>query len=785
MSTLQLPGLFTGIDTSALITQLMAIERRRLTVFQQRKTLWEQKRDALDKLETKLSNLRSATRALSDANELRAFNTSTSDDDKLTAEASNNAFEGTHTVVVNQLATAERWVHSAGVNYADDYIGAGTFIYSYNNKETSLTTTATTTLEDFVGQINNDANNPGVTASLLYFNDAYHLVLNGDDAGSDYEIKVNAASTEVRELDDAFTSGSVNATLSTKITSLDQYKVNNGLQGDEEIVINGYDHDGIAIGEVRFSLTGNTKISRLVDEINDAFSGVAVATFENGKIVLTDETDDTSDLRLTLTYFIGTGDTALNDLGSSRSVEGGLITANLTNFETADFIESQSAQDSEIRVDGFPTRVAEVITISRSASPNGGTYQLTYGGETTSSLAHDADIATIQAALEALSTVNSGDLTVDGGANGIDDGDVTITFSESLGDVDISFIDNLTPGSINVTVTETTKGQADWISRSSNTVDDVIYGVTLHLHDTTTVSGEEITMTRDIASVKDKLGKMVDSYNLAIDYIKEITGYNTVVKTGGVLMGDYVVSLMRNKLVSPLISQTSGFIEDFDTFRMPGQIGLELDRDGLLNLDRNVFDEAIAEDYLGVLAVIGADKTGTSSSDTVEFYGASSDFTSAGTYDVQVQITSGAITSAQIKLSTEASYRNATYSGNVVTGDSTFDNNGDPVYPENALQLSVDLTQDDGTYNATVRIKQGFTGAMEDELENMLRVTIGSIQIDQEHVDDQLELLQDKIESEEYRLEKRETRLISKFARLEKTLTLIQHQMSIVSMMSI
>ncbi len=785
MSTLQLPGLFTGIDTSSLITQLMAIERRTLGVYQQRQTLWEQKRDALDKLESKLSNLRSTARALADAEQLRAFKTSSSGEDKVTAESSNNAFEGTHTVVVSQLATAERWVHTAGVNYADDYIGAGTFIYSYDNKETSITTTATTTLEDFVGQINNDPNNPGVTASLLYFNDAYHMVLNGDRAGSDYQIKVNAASTEVWELDDEFTSGSDNATLSTKITSLDQFAVNNGLQGDEEIVINGYDHDGIAIGEVRFSLTGNTKISRLVDEINDAFSGVAVATFENGKIVLTDETDDTSGLQLILTYDVGSGDTALTGLSADVSAEGALITADLTNFETADFIETQAARDSKIRIDGFPPGpgVAEVQKLTGSKATSG-EFSLTYDGETTVVLQCNASTADIQSALEALSNVEVGDITVSG-AKLDNDAETVFTFRSTAGDVSLLSIndDDLVGGP--KTFEEFTKGDDTdlYIKRSSNTVDDVIYGVTLHLHDTTDASGEEITLTRDIASIKSKLSKMVDSYNLAIDYIKETTGYNNIVKTGGVLMGDYVVSTIRSKLVSPIVSRTSGFVEDFDAFRLPGQIGLELDRDGLLNLDSNAFDEAIAEDYLGVLALIGANKTGTSSSNTLEFYGASSDFTTAGTYDVQVQITGGVITSAQIKLESESVYRNATYSGNIVTGDSTFDDNGDPVYPENAMQLSVDLTQE-GTFNATVRIKQGFASEIEDELDKMLRVTIGSIPINQDHVDDQLELLKEKIENEQYRLDKREARLVGQFARLEKTLTLIQHQMSVLGMMS-
>ena len=134
-----------------------------------------------------------------------AFSISSSDTDKLTADATNEAFEGNHNVVVNQLATSERWVHSTGKEYAEDYVGAGTFIYSYNNTETTITTTATTTLSDMVGLINNDANNPGVTASLLYYNNAYHLVMNGNDAGSDYRISVNASNTEVWKADIAFT----------------------------------------------------------------------------------------------------------------------------------------------------------------------------------------------------------------------------------------------------------------------------------------------------------------------------------------------------------------------------------------------------------------------------------------------------------------------------------------------------------------------------------------------------------------------------------------------------
>ena len=782
MATLRLPGLLTGIDTTTLISQLMAVQRRTLNTYEERISLWEQRQTALSTLESKLSTLRSSIRALSDADELRAFNVASSDSDILTAEASYNAFEGNHTVIINRLATAERSVHTNGLEYAEDYVGAGTFIYSYNHKETVLTTTSETTLEDFAGLINNDANNPGVTASLLYFNDAYHLVLNGNDAGSDYEISINASSTKVWQADSAFTVDSDNATLSTKITDLDQFGAN-PLEGGEVIEITGTDHDGNPITQVDLSITSNTKLSHLIAEINDAFDGIAKATLENGEIILTDDTAGTSSLSITLTYNANGSAATLTLPTMAVETEGGSTTADLTGFAQADFIESQSAQDSEIRVDGYPTPqsgTAEEQTLTPTTTASSGTFTLTYDGETTAAISYNATTNAIQSALEALSNVNPGDITV--GGTGLNQaGATTFTFRDTAGDVNMISIDssNLTPSdSSNYVFAEQTKGNNyGWIRRSSNTVDDVIYGVALHLHDTTDTSGEEITLTRDIETVKEKLSSMVDAYNLVVTYIEEVAGYDDVSETRGVLTGDYVVSTIKTLLRDPLVAQTSGFIQDIDSFLMPGQIGLELDRDGILSLDTNVFDEAIAEDYMDVLALLGADKTGSSDSNTIEFYGASSNYTTAGTYDVEVVVSAGAITSAKIKLSSESTYRTATYSGNIVTGDSTFDDNGDPVYPENGLQLSVDLSQN-GTFTATVRVKQGFAGAIEDVLGRILKAATGTMDIDQEHVADQIEYLEDKIELEEYRLTEREARLVARFARLERTLALLQNQMA-------
>ena len=99
----------------------------------------------------------------------------------LTVSAGGSAFEGTHNVKIRQLATANRWVHD-GFNYVSQYVGEGNLILSYNNQEFVVQTTATTTLQELVDLINNDPDNPGITASILDYQSGsgrYHLVLSG------------------------------------------------------------------------------------------------------------------------------------------------------------------------------------------------------------------------------------------------------------------------------------------------------------------------------------------------------------------------------------------------------------------------------------------------------------------------------------------------------------------------------------------------------------------------------------------------------------------------------
>jgi hypothetical protein len=72
--------------------------------------------------------------------------------------------------------------------------------------------------------------------------------------------------------------------------------------------------------------------------------------------------------------------------------------------------------------------VAEVQKVTISGAPTGGTFTLTFDGQTTDAIAYNATAATVQAALEALSNVSSATVTGDAG------GPWTVTFGGS-GDV--------------------------------------------------------------------------------------------------------------------------------------------------------------------------------------------------------------------------------------------------------------------------------------------------------------------------------------------------------------
>ena len=74
-------------------------------------------------------------------------------------------------------------------------------------------------------------------------------------------------------------------------------------------------------------------------------------------------------------------------------------------------------------------------------------------------------------------------------------------------------------------------------------------------------------------------------------------------------------------------------------------------------------------------------------------------------------------------------------------------------------------------------VKQGFAGALDESLDDMLDSVDGRVPISLDAIGDKMSNLDDLIEIEQTRLATSELRLINKFARLERLLSMIQQQM--------
>jgi len=110
---------------------------------------------------------------------------------------------------------------------------------------------------------------------------------------------------------------------------------------------------------------------------------------------------------------------------------------------------------------GLGMRTNEVQSVAITGTPTGGTFTLTYDGQTTATIAFNAAASAVQTALEALSNIAPGDVTCGGGA--LPGSPVTVTFGGSLADEDVAQMTGsavgLTGGtSPAVVVTTTTPG---------------------------------------------------------------------------------------------------------------------------------------------------------------------------------------------------------------------------------------------------------------------------------------------------------------------------------------
>jgi hypothetical protein len=120
----------------------------------------------------------------------------------------------------------------------------------------------------------------------------------------------------------------------------------------------------------------------------------------------------------------------------------------------------------------YATSSEEVQVLTVTGTPTGGTYTLTFNGQTTAAIPYNATAAQVRTALEALSTIGAGNVTTAGGPH--PGSAVTVTFAGTLANTNVAQLTansaGLTGGTTpTVTPTTTTAGGADVGSGGSET----------------------------------------------------------------------------------------------------------------------------------------------------------------------------------------------------------------------------------------------------------------------------------------------------------------------------
>lgn len=193
-------GLATGIDTDSLVSQLMNLERRPISLLQTKISKQNSMTTAIESINRQLTSLKSQVNALNELKDFNQFAVSSTDSKYVSVTANDPTVEGSYNIEVLQLAKAER-IGSQGFidqNISAIASSAGKFSFKLgtNGAVHEIDVDDTTTLADIRDAINTE--DAGVRASII--NDgsstnSYRLILTSVEAGTENDIYITQNDT--------------------------------------------------------------------------------------------------------------------------------------------------------------------------------------------------------------------------------------------------------------------------------------------------------------------------------------------------------------------------------------------------------------------------------------------------------------------------------------------------------------------------------------------------------------------------------------------------------------
>jgi len=344
---LSAPGIGSNLDVNGIVSQIMALERRPLTVLDTKEAKYQAQLTAYGSLKGALSSFQSAVAALASPARFSAVTASFADTTVATATASSAAAAGSYSVEVQTLAQSHK-LKSATFAATSTTVGTGTLTIRFGtysggtftlNPDQAAQTISVDASESSLAGVRDAINtaNAGVSASIVNDGSGNRLIIASKDTGVANALKITVEDDDLANTDNAGLSQLAYDASTGGTTNLTQTFA---AQNATAVI------DGIAI----------TKAS---NTISDAIEGVTLNLLKTNTPSATTltVTRDTAGIQAAVQSFV----TAYNDLNK--------IVTDLSKYDAANKRSSTLTGDATVR--SVQTQLRGVFNTTLSTAGGG------------------------------------------------------------------------------------------------------------------------------------------------------------------------------------------------------------------------------------------------------------------------------------------------------------------------------------------------------------------------------------------------------------------------------
>jgi len=131
------------------------------------------------------------------------------------------------------------------------------------------------------------------------------------------------------------------------------------------------------------------------------------------------------------------------------------------------------------------------------------------------------------------------------------------------------------------------------VTRESNTIDDLVDGFEFTIAGITT-ENVSVSIEDDKVVAEQTVRDFVEAYNLFLETIEPIVGFNDELNEYGSLYGDSIAKNIPSQIRSLLVGDVTGLD---DTFTALTNVGIRTERDGSFSIDETTFTDAVSDNY--------------------------------------------------------------------------------------------------------------------------------------------------------------------------------------------